>query len=81
MRTTLDIKEPILAQVRRLAREQHRPVGEVASDLLGEALGKSEPRTGRSVEFHWQGKPMRAKVDLSDRDAMYEAMDKSGAPR
>jgi hypothetical protein len=81
MRTTLDIEEPILTELRRLAQEQHRPIDKVASDLLAEALEKSEAGTGPSAEFHWHGKQMGAKVDLSDRDAIYEEIDKSGVVR
>lgn len=38
MRTTVSIDEDVLANVRRLARRQRRPLGAVVTDLLRGAL-------------------------------------------
>ena len=42
MRTTLNIAEPVLALVRRLARQRGETVGAVVSDLLVKALQMEE---------------------------------------
>ena len=76
MRTTLDIEKPILADLRRLAKKRHRTMGKVASDLLAEAMKKEEQASEKPV-FYWNSKKMHARVDLADRDAIYDAMDRS----
>lgn len=80
MRTTLDLDKPILSDLRKMARKRRRSMGRVASDLLAEAFKSCEKSSSR-VDFHWYGKPMKAKVDLMDREALYDAMDKAGDVR
>lgn len=75
MRTTLDIDAPILADLKRLGRAAHIPMGRLVSDLLGRALHEATARQPARVKFEWIDKPMNAKVDLGDREALYEALD------
>lgn len=75
MRTTLDLEKPVLADLKRLARKRRRAMGKVASDLLAEALRRTESLATSRVAFHWRSKRMGARVDILDRDAVYEAMD------
>ena len=75
MRTTLDIDGPILADLRRLGKAEHIPMGRLVSELLGRALREAMPRRPVHLEFKWIDKPMDAKVDLADREALYEAME------
>ncbi len=77
MRTTLDIDAPILADLKRLGQAQHIPMGRLVSELLGKALREATPRHTAGVKFSWIEKPMNAKVDLADREALYEAMDRT----
>lgn len=81
MRTTLDIEKPILDELRSLAQKRHRPMGNVASELLAEALKETADRAVPPAQFRWTGKQMHARVDLRDRDAVYDAMDKHGGSR
>ena len=75
MRTTLDIDAPILSDLKKLGRAQHIPMGRLVSEMLGRALRETTPRHTASAKFTWIEKPMNAKVDLADREALYDAMD------
>ena len=76
MRTTIDIDEPILEEIKRLKKEQGRPMGRIVSDLLAQSLAGVRAEN-RPEPFHWQARPMRARVDLADLSAVYDAMERS----
>jgi hypothetical protein len=74
MRTTLDIDEPILREVKAIHEKQGRSMGAVVSELLAEALaGRRATQTVSA--FQWTARPMQALVDLADKDALYAALD------
>jgi hypothetical protein len=64
MRTTLDIDDPILREVKSLHEKEGRSMGAVVSELLAEALARrrsSRPRPS----FRWASRDMKPLVDLS----------------
>jgi hypothetical protein len=73
-RTTLNIDTPILKELKALQKKEKRSLGRVASHLLAEALAR---RTRRPVkaEFKWTSRPMRARIDLDDKDKLYAILD------
>ena len=76
MRTTIDIDTPVLDDLKRLQRREGQSLGRLASDLLATALAQASssapvPRPA----FAWLARPMGARVDLADRDAVLDAMD------
>jgi hypothetical protein len=76
MRTTIDIDDPILKEIKRLQRREGKSMGRLVSDLLAQSLAAS--RTAAATEapaFHWIAKPMRARVDLADMAAVLDALD------
>ena len=75
MRTTIDIDDPILKELKRLQRRERKSLGRLVSDLLAESLANA--RSGRPAvsQFDWIAKPMGARVDLADKHAVLEAMD------
>jgi hypothetical protein len=75
MRTTLDIETPVLKQLRELQRREGGTLGELASRLLAEALA-NRPKNPAPAAFEWRAKPMRALVDLADKDALYAILDR-----
>ena len=75
MRTTLDIDSPVLRELKALREREGRSLGALASELLAEALARRRPaRTPSS--FRWTSRPMRARIDLADKDALYAELDK-----
>jgi len=75
MRTTLDIDDPILREVKRLHEKESRSMGAIVSELLADALARRRRSTRVRPSFGWTSRPMRALVDLSDKDAVYAALD------
>jgi len=77
MRTTLDIDDPVLRDLKRLQKREKKSLGRLVSDLLAEALGRLGSGARRGTEFHWIAEPMGARVDLADHDAVLDAMDQA----
>ena len=80
MRTTIDIDDPILKDLKRLQRREGKSLGRLVSDLLASALATELQRGSQSVApvFKWIARPMRARVDLADKHALLDAMDDTG---
>jgi hypothetical protein len=73
-RTTLDLDASVLEQLRARARDEHKSMGQVASERLAVALGgegSAEPAPLRWSTRH-MGKP---KVDLHDKDALWRVLE------
>ena len=81
-RTTLNIDTPLLEELRKLQKKQGKSLGEVVSELLAEALAeRAARRRSRSYEFEWIARPMGARIDISDKEALYAALDSDRASR
>ncbi|HEY3110315.1 MAG TPA: antitoxin [Chloroflexota bacterium] len=75
-RTTLDIDSVILTEVRALQKREARSMGSIVSELLAEALAqRAEPRP--APRLVWVSRPMTALIDVTDKDALYAALDES----
>jgi hypothetical protein len=74
MRTTLDIDDPILREIKAIHEREGRSMGAVVSELLAEALARRRPSRPRPP-FRWISRPMRSLVDLTDKEAVYAALD------
>ena len=74
MRTTIDIDDPILREIKALRSKQGRSMGRIVTDLLAEALAGRKGRTAKQ-ELRWTSRPMRARVDLADKEAVYRVLD------
>lgn len=76
MRTTLDIENPVLEELREFGRAEGRSLGQAASELLAEALHVRK-KTGKPAgRLEWKSHPMRALVDLGDKDAVFALLDR-----
>lgn len=74
-RTTIDIDKTVLSQVKRLARAQGKTIAAVVSELLAIALF-NQSQGVRPGKLSWTAKPMRARVDLEDKEAVHEALER-----
>jgi hypothetical protein len=81
MRTTIDIDDPILEDIRQLQAQEGKSMGRIVSDLLAQALAAkaSSHQLAPAVELKWVSQRMGARVDLADRDAILDAMDRADA--
>jgi hypothetical protein len=73
MRTTLDIDAPILREIKAIQEKEGRSMGAIVSELLAQALANRPARARPS--FRWTSRPMKALVDISDKDAVYAVLD------
>ena len=55
-------------------------MGAVVSELLADALARRARRPAVAARLAWIARPMRARVDLADKDAVYAALEE-GDPR
>lgn len=76
-RTTLDIDAPILREIKALQQREGRSMGRIVSELLAEGLAQRKLRR-EEPRLAWISRPMRALVDLSDKDALHAILDRDG---
>jgi hypothetical protein len=74
-RTTLDIDTPLLEELKRMQKKEKKSLGALVSHLLAEALANRSRRRAPRREFHWVSRAMGARIDISDKDALYAALD------
>lgn len=77
MRTTIDIDTPIIREIKALQKKEQRSLGSLVSELLAEALTWRKKR-GRRPVLRWISRPMRARVDLADKEAVHALLDADG---
>jgi hypothetical protein len=76
-RTTLNIATPVLRELKRLRKKEGRPLGDLASELLAEALALRAKGKPAAPPFKWVSKDMKALVDISDKEAVYSILDQA----
>lgn len=74
-RTTLKIDGSVLRDLKRRARDEHKSLGDVVSEIVGPALARGSSTTKRATRFHWRtarmGPPL---IDLEDKEAVRRAL-------
>ena len=71
-RTTLDIDDGVLQELKTRREREQRPLGAIVSELLARALHET---TESRHSLEWVSRPMAGLVDLEDRDAVWAALD------
>ncbi len=79
-RTTLNIDTPILDEIKQIQQREGGSLGRVVTQLLSEALVHRNDVSGDSARLEWISKPMKARVDLADRELVYEILDNKDLP-
>lgn len=74
MRTTIDIAAPVLEELRRIQERDGGTLDELVNALLAEGL-RSRRAGPVENELDWTSQPMRARVDLEDKDAVSAILD------
>lgn len=78
MRTTIDIDDPILKDLKRLQQREGKSLGRLVSDLLAQSLASQRTDEPSSrPDFNWIARPMNARVDPADKHALLDAMDEA----
>jgi hypothetical protein len=72
-RTTVDIDAAVLRELKRRQQRENKTLGRLVSELLAGALGDGPEQT--PPPFGWTSRPMSARVDLEDKEAVRRALD------
>lgn len=75
MRTTVDIDDPVLKDLKKLQKKEGKSLGRLISDLLAQAIGERKSTKTPASRPQWISKAMGARVDLADSEALYSAME------
>ena len=76
-RTTLNIDEPILRDLKRLQSEEKKSLGRLVSDLLAWAIrSRAEGTKVDPPPFSWNSRRMNARVNLADKEAVWAILDR-----
>ncbi len=80
MRTTVDIDDPVLKDLKKIQQKEGKSLGRLISDLLAQALGERKSTKSPTRPPQWISKAMGARIDLADREALYAAMEQEPEP-
>lgn len=72
-RVKIELEEQTIRRIRLIQAAEGISFDEVVSRLLAEAL-RQRRQAVKSAEFHWVSRSMSALVDLSNKDAIRDAM-------
>jgi hypothetical protein len=75
MRTTVDIDDPVLKDLKKIQKKEGKSLGRLISDLLAQALGERKSPKASARPARWISKAMGARVDLADHEALYAAVE------
>jgi hypothetical protein len=79
MRTTIDLDAPVLRELKRLQKREGKSLGRLVSELVAEAMSGRTSRGSTDRPFRWISRPMGARVDLRDKEAVSRLLD-AGTP-
>ena len=77
MRTTMNIDDDVLSAVKEMARSQARPVGEVASTLLRDALSGNGVEV-RETRARYGFRPFARSTDIVTNDIINRLREEAG---
>ncbi len=80
MRTTVDIDNPILKELKRLGKSEGKSLGRLISDLLAQALQRRKKPGQQPEQPRWISRSMSARINLDDKEALYSALDNQRSP-
>lgn len=72
---TLNLDPQVLESLRRLQVREKKPMGRLASELLAEAIARHGASDRARQLFRWHSGDLEARVDLADKEAIYEKLD------
>ena len=81
MRTTVDIDDPVLKDLKKLQKKEGKSLGRLMSELLAQAIGERKSAKTPSRSIRWISKDMGARVDVADAEAVYAVMEEKPRPK
>lgn len=75
-RTTVAIDPPILEELREVADKKKIPLRKLINQFLAQGLrSRNEGKDVRHPRLKWKSQKMGSRIDYTDKDALYTAMD------
>lgn len=74
MRTTVDIDAQVLKDLERLRKQEGKTLGALVSELLATALAQRGKPARARKPFTWVSRPMQARIDPEDREAVWQLL-------
>jgi hypothetical protein len=74
MRTTIDIDDPILREIKAIQDRDGRSLDAIVLELLAEALAGRRSSRAKPT-FRWTSQSMKARIDLADKDNAHAILD------
>lgn len=60
-----------------MQKKEKKSLGALVSQLVAEALARRSRTREKAREFRWTTRAMGARVDITDKDALYAALEES----
>jgi hypothetical protein len=76
-RTTVELDPKVFALLEVVSREGGRNIDALASELLGEALERREPKSEAPPRLKWTAVPMKPLINIEDRELLQDALDQT----
>ena len=80
-RTTLDIADPVLRDLKKLQAREGKSLGQIVTELLAQALDQPKGGRAKARPFHWNVSRGRLLVDLEDAEAVAAILDADAKAR
>ena len=77
MRTTVNIDDPVLKDLKRLQKRERKSLGRLVSDLLADSLARRGEPSKPPAPLAWISRPMESLVNLEDREALLDLLDRT----
>ena len=77
MRTTIDLDEPLLRDLKRIQKSEGKSLSRLVSELVAQALSARKRKPAARASFQWTSRAMGARVDLTDKDAVQALLDRT----
>lgn len=74
-RTTINLDADVLRALKRRKRREGKSLGTIVSEMLASALSGDGEQEQRPV--NWITRPMHARVDLEDKEAVRRALEEA----
>ena len=77
----MDLDVSLVREVKRIQKLEHKSFGRVVSELVAHGLSARKIKTSARGAFHWTSRPMGARVDLGDKEAVHAVLDRDEESR
>lgn len=72
-RTTIDLDGSVLRELKARQAREHKTLGQLASELLAQALSAQPLESAHT--FEWVAQDMAARVDIADKEVVNRILD------